>query len=372
MFSNRDAVPFRGNYQRTGFFDVEIDVSRLEISWEFKSRRHLYAPPVVVSEQLYIGSNVKTVYAIDTASGHPRWEFKTNHSIQMAPLLVDDLLLIGARDGTLHALNRISGNEVWRFDAGKPFSKAAALAGDVLIFGSDDWWNPSQNGALIGFNYKNQTLRWRIDIPVGIFAAPAISSDGEIGFCGGRDQTLYAFDPKTGKLNWRYKVEGEILSTACVTSTGIYVCCDDTYVYGFNHAGQLKWRFKTGSPLMESTPAAADGHVFVGTSDGCLYRFDEETGEAVAIIKDMEFEERPTYYSPSLNHHYLFCGNSDGKLVVVGRDSLEIVRSIETVNSGPWTPIHLAENSLYFAGFGRTLYAVGSPPNSKRVGPEGL
>lgn len=38
------------------------------------------------------------------------------------------------------------------------------------------------------------------------------------------------------------------------------------------------WSYKTGNSV-ESTPAVANGGVYVGSNDGCIYALDADTGE---------------------------------------------------------------------------------------------
>jgi eukaryotic-like serine/threonine-protein kinase len=42
--------------------------------------------------------------------------------------------------------------------------------------------------------------------------------------------------------------------------------------------GGLQWRFRTGGPIV-SSPAIANGVVFIGSSDGALYAIDQNTGK---------------------------------------------------------------------------------------------
>ncbi|HEX9110128.1 MAG TPA: PQQ-binding-like beta-propeller repeat protein, partial [Terriglobales bacterium] len=47
---------------------------------------------------------------------------------------------------------------------------------------------------------------------------------------------------------------------------------------GPKQLGGVKWAFKAGGPIVTS-PAAADGVVYIGALDGHLYAIDQETGK---------------------------------------------------------------------------------------------
>ncbi len=54
----------------------------------------------------------------------------------------------------------------------------------------------------------------------------------------------------------------------------------DNYVYALHAAdGSVKWKYLTQGAV-QSSPAVADGVVFIGSDDEYLYALDAETGEA--------------------------------------------------------------------------------------------
>src|SRR5215469_16203729 len=57
-----------------------------------------------------------------------------------------------------------------------------------------------------------------------------------------------------------------------ITRTGVYESS------GPKQLGGIKWTFKTEGPII-SSPAVADGVVFVGSTDGNLYAVDEDSGK---------------------------------------------------------------------------------------------
>ena len=56
-----------------------------------------------------------------------------------------------------------------------------------------------------------------------------------------------------------------------IAHTGVY------HAPALERFGGMAWRFQTGGPV-QSTPAVADGVLYVGSGDGYLYALDARTG----------------------------------------------------------------------------------------------
>ena len=77
--------------------------------------------------------------------------------------------------------------------------------------------------------------------------------------------------PKHADLRWSYQTGELVTSSPAVADGRVYVGSVDGYVYCLNAAdGSLAWRYKTGSGVW-SSPAVADGKVYVGSYDGYVY-----------------------------------------------------------------------------------------------------
>jgi len=92
--------------------------------------------------------------------------------------------------------------------------------------------------------------------------------------------TMYAFyisgPPAT--LRWSYSTTGPVDSSPAVADGTVYVGSDGGYVYALDDGtGHLLWSDRTGGPV-GSKPAVADGTVYVGSGDGHVYALDADTG----------------------------------------------------------------------------------------------
>jgi hypothetical protein len=80
-----------------------------------------------------------------------------------------------------------------------------------------------------------------------------------------------AYDAAIGQLLWSAVTGGDIESSPAVANGVVYVGSLDNNLYAFNAStGQLIWSAATGGGI-DSSPAVADGVVYVGSHDGSLY-----------------------------------------------------------------------------------------------------
>jgi len=82
-----------------------------------------------------------------------------------------------------------------------------------------------------------------------------------------------------GKLRWLFSTSGAIHSSPAVANGTVYIGSWDGRFYALDAAtGDKLWEFQTGAPV-ESSPAVQNGVVFFGSNDGRLYALDAATGE---------------------------------------------------------------------------------------------
>jgi len=79
--------------------------------------------------------------------------------------------------------------------------------------------------------------------------------------------------PKTNQTLWSYTTGGNVRSSPAVADGKVYVGSRDSKVYCLNAStGSLIWSYTTGG-FVYSSPAVADGKVYVGSDDFMVYAF---------------------------------------------------------------------------------------------------
>lgn len=91
---------------------------------------------------------------------------------------------------------------------------------------------------------------------------------------------VYQAPPIAGapRLKWRFHTGGHVISSPAVADGIVYIGSTDRFLYALDESdGREKWRFKTGARVA-SSPAVANGLVFFGSYDGNFYAVDAATG----------------------------------------------------------------------------------------------
>ena len=135
----------------------------------------------------------------------------------------------------------------------------------------------------------NATLLWNYTTSNGVWSSPTI--DKGVLYVGCEDVVytgtqvsyagnLYALDAANGDNLWNYPIPVGGSSPA-VANGMVYVGSFDGNVYAFNATNGVKlWNYPAGDAV-SSSPAVADGIVYVGLSDGNLVALNGSTGEQV-------------------------------------------------------------------------------------------
>ncbi len=84
--------------------------------------------------------------------------------------------------------------------------------------------------------------------------------------------------PQLHGLKWKFETKSQIHTTPAVANGVVYVGSTSSNLLAIDlETGALKWKFKTGARIV-SSPAVVDGVVYVGSYDGDFYAVDAATG----------------------------------------------------------------------------------------------
>jgi hypothetical protein len=84
---------------------------------------------------------------------------------------------------------------------------------------------------------------------------------------------VYALEAATGVQLWNFTTGGDVASSPAVAEGIVYVGSYDGKVYALDASeGSLIWSYQTDD-LVVSSPAAAEGVVYVGSYDHAVYAF---------------------------------------------------------------------------------------------------
>lgn len=123
--------------------------------------------------------------------------------------------------------------------------------------------------------------------------------------------------------------------------------------------GTLKWLFPTGAPI-HSSPAVADGTVYVGSRDNKLYALDAATG-----IKRWEYETGSwVESSPAIANGVVYFGSNDGRLYALDAHSGAKLWDFKT-NYAVMSSPAIADGIVYFGSDDYYIYALDAVTGTK-------
>jgi len=249
--SNGSWSMFRHDAQRSSIGNA--GPSNLTLVWNYTTNGAVMSSPSIVNGILYVGSQDKNVYAIDSGSGNLIWKFQTNGTIESSPAVANGKVFIGSDDGYVYCLDSYSGNLIWK----------RFVNGDL----------PITSGAAV-------MLR----------SSPAVV--GKTVYIGSVDGNLYALDVDNGAVLWKFETKGIITSSPTVADGAVYITSEEPTegaLYKINSSdGTLIWRKPleyqqqfTGGTDMQGTPTVVNGIVFVSTNLREYYGINASSGDTV-------------------------------------------------------------------------------------------
>lgn len=192
-----------------------------------------------------------------------------------------------------------------------PLSSVAMFRGDSKRTGTEAGPGPLTTPELL----------WKEDTAGEIYTSAAISNG--MVYVGTKSGFLVAYDARSGETKWRYDLGDYIVrSSPAVVDNTVYVGAGfAVYAIDAEH-GTLRWRFQTRYQG-QSSPAVADGIVYIASQEGYIYAIDARTG-----TEDWHYQaEGLVFSSPAIANGAVIFGCDDGNVYAIGtRDGDQLWR----------------------------------------------
>ncbi|MDD5338009.1 MAG: PQQ-binding-like beta-propeller repeat protein [Dehalococcoidales bacterium] len=340
------------------------------LKWTFTAGDAIHSSPAVCGGRVYVGSRDGYLYTLDAQTGEIVWTFKTGSWVEASPLVVDGIVYCASTDGNFYALDAETGGKLWSFDTASSIRSTPAIADGVAYFGCDNYkfyavdlttglelWHMSTEGQITGspavdkgivlfgsvgnmfysLNAKSGDARIQFDAKTPVYSSPAIQN-GIAYFTDGRGlfiamditarnwwlenmfrnywNTLYAYglmpkpSPRSGFI-WGVALGVDTRSVSSPSLAGNYAYVGSgTKLFSINVIGyNIQWEFTTNGDVT-SSPAVANGVVYVGSEDGHIYAVDTTTG---LLLWDYATGGQVSS-SPAIVNGLLYVGSMDGTL----------------------------------------------------------
>ncbi len=244
----------------------------------------------------------------------------------------------------------MQGGLVWRFDDAPTFYSSPAVVGNRVYVVSAEKGIYVDRGYVYCLDALTGELVWktRPDGMRATFSSPAVVGDrllvGE-GLHWTTDARLFCLDISDegrGRIVWKYEVEGHVESSPAVADGRVYVGAGDHDGYycfelepGEDGEAQLVWHVPGERyPDAETPPAVYDGRVFVGLGFGgdALVCLDAETGDEIWRL-DTPF---PVLSAPTVAEGRVYFGMGNANYVFPAEEvARQKIRKLQDAGAGP-------------------------------------
>jgi outer membrane protein assembly factor BamB len=331
--------------------------------------------------RVFVGSYGNNLYAFDAAGTKncggsvktcaPLMTAPTGGHVNSSPTLTNNRVYVGSGDGKLYAFDAAGATNcsagicqplLVGLTGGAINRSSPAVAGDKAYVGSTDGklYAFDANGAnnCGGGTTKTCFPLWTASTGFIIDSSPAVANG--IVYVGSQDGKLYAFDAATGAPIWRTSYTGgSVLSSPAVANGIVYVGSEGGNLRAFDATGSSAQCSGTGAgrtcnPLwtaitgtippnaVDSSPAVANGVVYVGSNEDDIYAFDAagnvncSTTGGVKTCASLWSAPTGNFVlsSPAVGAGMVIVGSNDGKLYGFGLERVAPTCSVVVPGDG--------------------------------------
>ncbi len=212
------------------------------------------------------------------------WSLQLGKLLEFSPIVAKGVLYFQDKDALLYAVDAVTGKVEYHKQIGGLGAASPAYSHGVVYAVTLQRAPGVDQGEALALRAKDGKLLWRFGLPGRSETSPMVVGRNVV--VGSESGDVYALDRKSGSIDWQVSTTGAVKGGLAL---------DDGVLYGANYAGevfalrasngQFVWQSSTqglsfgrGGPVY-STPAVAFGRVYLGSIDGRVYSFDQDSGD---------------------------------------------------------------------------------------------
>jgi eukaryotic-like serine/threonine-protein kinase len=230
-----DIVYFSDNNGRL----YAVDANTGSLKWKFETQFSYIIPTVAVKDNVvYVTNNEGYLHALDAQTGTEKWRYSLGaRQTITSPVISGNRAYFVTKDGYLHAVDIASGQPVWAYQYKQDSCQSIGVfPQSVGVYGDQIYLSGTCDSVLEVVGFGGQLLHtftageW-VESPASfasglLFLGSYARAQGNAGF-------LYAVDPQTLQLVWKYSPDAQVgIVTPPVIADGIiYFRAEDGTIY---------------------------------------------------------------------------------------------------------------------------------------------
>jgi len=296
------------------------NVHRLRIAWHRAtgaSTEGINSSPVVAGGAVFVGSDDGRLYAFGAGRGRALWSARTGGAIRSSAAVAGRRVFVGSDDDHLYAFRTSTGRQLWRRDLGGDVTAPPLVDGGTVYVGS-------RGGTFYALRAETGAVRWSVNT-WAVWDGAAFRN-GTV-FVGSDQRELFALDASSGDVVWTASTDGRVRCTPAVSNGRVFVGSDGGRVYAFAESnGHQLWHaaaVEPGHGVVRSAPAVAQGRVYVTTGEtttpmaGHAIAYDAADGSRVWRSALADYSTS----SPAFANGVVYLGSFDHRLYAFGSSS---------------------------------------------------
>jgi outer membrane protein assembly factor BamB len=259
---------YRGNAARTGQNPGPGPTTRPLVAWKAFVGGESYASPVVGLGEVFVATKSGAVIALSLQDGKEQWSVDVDEYVARSTPAFDGETLFVTGGYAIVAIDGASGRELWR----KPLRFAGSCS---PVVDDDRVYAASQEGAITAFAKATGEELWHYADGDLVFSSPTLAS-GNLIIADVVGQ-ITALNAETGREVWQEQLKAEVHATPAIVGNRVFVVTTAPEIVVLDlESGAVIWRAEAGGP---SSPAVADGMVYVGGEDQAVRALDAASGK---------------------------------------------------------------------------------------------
>lgn len=283
-------------------------------------RPHRHGPKLLspmfggVPEHLHVGvGHVRPPYRLDWVAG-------AFSLIEFPPAVAFEHLYYATFSGKLVSVATATGTRPWTLDVGRCEAAgpaASAYRGGTVYEtflnrrGGSCNGNPASGLVIAVAAQPKPRVRWRRNLGASETSPTVV---GRRLYMGTANGYVYCLNAENGRTIWHYYVGAPVKGAVAYDRGKVFFGAYDGYLHALSAAtGKSIWAtpsardFEGGHGNFYSTPAVAYSRVYLGSTDGKVYAFDERTGHLAWSHATGAY----VYGSPAVYRGRVFIGSYD-------------------------------------------------------------
>jgi outer membrane protein assembly factor BamB len=270
---------------------VSVGTERGQIMWATSSSGGIDSTAAYDAKhnQVYVGADDGTFYALDPGRGTVRWSYHAKGAIEEAADVGGDTVYFGTAADRVIALDASSGKWRWQYERETPegftihgYAGPRTLGEDVITGFSD--------GYLVALNGGSGEVVWARSLAaasdqfVDVDSTPTIvrSTAGNMIYASSYSGGLYAVDAKDGAIRWRVGIEG--VSSVFVAGPRLYFAAPREGLHAADTDGHILWRQGLRQAGDLTTPIVVGPYLVFSGSRAGMFIVERETGKLLEIF----------------------------------------------------------------------------------------